>query len=370
MRVLFVNENIGGHATVHLHLERALGAHPEIEPEFLHVPPPGLGRRLVGARIPPLDRFDADLKPLRAELALSMHVRRRLAAALARCDVAHVYTHNAALLSARALESVPTVVSLDTTNAQNAFLLPYRRPTGWTRRLLPMTMRLEQRVYDAATLVVANSEWAAGSLRRDYGVPPEKIRIVPFGIAMPEPPAEAPAREGLPRIVFVGRSLERKGGNRLLRLHQEHLRDRCRLVMVTPESVAAGLEVEVIGDVRPGDGRVLQVLHASDVFVFPSEIDMWPNAVLEAMGAGLPVVALNVNAMAEMVPPEAGILVEPGDDDALVAAIRRLIDNPGEAARMGAEARRVALERHDVSGSTSRLVEALHEAVRIHAVEP
>ena len=101
MRVLFVNENIGGHATVHLNLERALSGHPEIEATFLHVPRPPLGRRIVSASVPGLGRLDLDLQPLRAQLAVSAFVRRRLLNIVADFDVIHVYTHNAALLSSK-----------------------------------------------------------------------------------------------------------------------------------------------------------------------------------------------------------------------------------------------------------------------------
>ena len=75
MRVLFVNENIGGHATVHHHLRRALEAHPEVEADFLDVPPPSLLRRLIGMRLPGLAGLDLDLQPLRAQLAASAWVR-------------------------------------------------------------------------------------------------------------------------------------------------------------------------------------------------------------------------------------------------------------------------------------------------------
>ena len=61
-----------------------------------------------------------------------------------------------------------------------------------------------------------------------------------------------------------------------------------------------------------------------------------PCAIVEAMGVGLPVVATAVNAVPDVVVAgETGLLAPPGAPDLLGRAIRYLIDNPAEAARMG-----------------------------------
>jgi alpha-maltose-1-phosphate synthase len=369
MRTLFVNENIGGHATVHLHLEQIMAARPEIQPQFLHVPAPGLGRRVVGASLPFLGRLDLDLQPLRAQLALSAVVRSALRRRLPDVDAVYLYTHNAGLLSSDLLRSRPTVVALDTTNAANAYRLPYRLPTRWTPRVLPLTQAFERRVYAAATLVVACSEWAAASLRTSYGLADSRLRVIPFGIRVPSfdrPPAFH-GRSDLPKIVFVGRQMLRKGGWRLLDLHQRHLRDRCELVLVTTDPVPATPGVTVIGDLRPGDPRLWDVLRSSTAFVFPSLIDQAPNSVLEAMAAGLPVVAMRVAALPEMVVDgETGRLVDPDDAQGLLDAITALLDDPAAAARMGAAGRARVLRRYDAEATADSLLAVLKEATNLH----
>ena len=90
MRALFVNENIGGHAAMHLYLRRALEQHPEVTASFLAVPRAGLLRRVVGASIPGLGRLDLDLQPLRAQLSQALHVRRRVRPLAEQFDVLHV----------------------------------------------------------------------------------------------------------------------------------------------------------------------------------------------------------------------------------------------------------------------------------------
>ena len=371
MKVLFVNENIGGHSTTHLHLRRSLVGHPQVRARFLDVPPPGLGRKLLGAPVPGLARHDLDLQPLRSQLALSRWTHGRLAALAQQADVVHVFTHNAVLLSSRLLSAVPTVVALDGTNAMNAYSLPYREPTRFTPWTVAATKVFERRVHAAADLVVATSEVARRSLAEDYSVAPDRIRVIPYGIEAPEfPGAAAPGTRpsGLPRLVFVGRGLERKGGNRLVRLHQERLVDRCELVLVTPDEVHPARNVTVVRDVRPGDARLWEVLRRGAVFVFPSRIDQQPNVVMEALAAGLPVVAYAVNATAEMVVDGVtGLVPVDTGDDALVAAIERLLDDGALRVRLGAHARAHFEERFSASVTTGRVLDTLREAVARHS---
>ena len=344
MRVLFVNENIGGHRSVHENLRASLPAHPEVQAEFLDVPRPHALRRLAGTSLPVLGGLDADFQALRAQLALSTWVRRRVRAVMHRFDVLHVYTGNAGLRSADLLASMPSVVSTDATNATNAYRLPNRAPSRFTPRTISVAQRWERPVFDSASIVVANTEWIAGSLRHDYGVDESRLRVFPFGILGPDvddgpaPGAVEPA--GLPQLVFVGHQLERKGALRLHRLHQEHLADECELVIVTTEEVPPGKNVRAVHDVTVGSGRLWEVLREAAVFVFPSPIDQAPNAVIEAMAAGLPVVGLRVAAMPHTIPPTCGILLDKDDDQGLVDALRSA--GPGPAAARRARRRRPA----------------------------
>jgi starch synthase len=365
LRVLLVNENIGGHATVHHHLQQLLADRPDVRASFLHVPPPGLLRRIVGAPVPGLAGLDLDLQPLRAQLALSAWVAMRLRRAVRDVDVVHLYTHNAGLLAAPLLRRVPTVVTTDTTNARNAYRLPYRTPTRWTPWSVRRTMPFERRVHRLAHTVVANSDWAAASLREDYGLPEAKLRVIPFGVEPPDlPSGPAPGTTAArPTLVFVGRQLERKGALRLLRLHQAHLAERADLVLVTPEPVPPGRSLRVVDDLRPGDARLWEILRSASIFVFPSEIDQAPNAVLEAMAAGLPVVAARSGAVPEMVVDgRCGRIVEPGDDATLLAAVTDLLDDPERRRSMGAAAQERQRERYDMRRAVDDLLAVLRVA--------
>lgn len=91
-------------------------------------------------------------------------------------------------------------------------------------------------------------------------------------------------------------------------------------------------------------------LTAFDVFVLPSRFEGFPLAIVEAMLAGLPVVATDVGSVAEAVAGgETGLLVPPEAQSTLARALRRLLDDAELRARMGANGRARALERSPAS---------------------
>lgn len=88
------------------------------------------------------------------------------------------------------------------------------------------------------------------------------------------------------------------------------------------------------------------VLAALDVLVMPSRQEGLPVALLEAMALGRPVVATRVGGIPQVVTDGAdGLLVPAGDEDALVAAVRRVLDDPQLATQLGARARHTVAER-------------------------
>lgn len=100
-------------------------------------------------------------------------------------------------------------------------------------------------------------------------------------------------------------------------------------------------------------------LAAADVVCAPSLVEPFGQAILEAMACGRTVVATRNGGPPEFVPPEAGILVDPTDEDALVQALEEAaaMPSPNEAARAAAEA-------HDVKRQAERVEAILLRAAR------
>ena len=106
-----------------------------------------------------------------------------------------------------------------------------------------------------------------------------------------------------------------------------------------------------------------EILNASDIFVLSSRWEGNPMSVMEAMAAGLPVVATEVGGVPELVLHGAtGLLVPNEDEQALSQALHTLIAEPDLRATMAVQARQVALERFDARQMT-RAYESLYESI-------
>ena len=373
MRALLVNENIGGHATVHHHLRRVAAQRDDLTVRVVDVPPPGFWRKAAGVAVPGLGRLDADLRSARYQLAQSAWVARQLPGWLADgYDVVHFYTHNTALLASRALRGLPYVVTLDSTTAQSNRLHVAREATRFTDWSTAATFALERRVYAEAVTVVANSHWVAGSLEGRYGIDPARIRVLPMGVPVPSQSASGDQSTGaLPRLLFVGRGMDRKGGTQLREVHQRWLADRCELVLVTQSPVAPGRNLAVVSDARPGDGRVDELLAGSAMMVLPSRIDQWPNAVMEAMALGVPPVVSRVGGLPEMVADGAGVVLPDDTDETLRDTLAALLDDPARLAAVGARARQRVVDELDVQRTATVLLDVVRDAAsRIPSPSP
>jgi glycosyltransferase involved in cell wall biosynthesis len=76
-----------------------------------------------------------------------------------------------------------------------------------------------------------------------------------------------------------------------------------------------------------------------DVFVLPSFAEGTSKSIIEAMAHGLPIITTNVGGSPDLLTPDAGILIPPGDSAALAGAMHRLASDPALRQKMGAAAR-------------------------------
>ena len=119
----------------------------------------------------------------------------------------------------------------------------------------------------------------------------------------------------------------------------------------------------VLGGEADPDG-VLQHMAASDMFLFPTRTEGFPNAVLEAMASGLPVVATRVGAIPEMIEEgKGGLLVGGGDLQELVCALGFLLVRPEVRQRMGWFNHRKCRESYAYSVVAPRLASIYRRAL-------
>ncbi len=256
-----------------------------------------------------------------------------------------------------------------------------RNERGWVRALLTVQARWERRNVNRADLVMVTSRYCADVAQRAYGVPPERIAVVPepidlevwddqFWRAARRPRASPPAS---PIVLCVARMYPRKRVADLLRA-TAIMRGRVpgiqvRIVGRGPEwpavsrlhtELGLGDSVTLLGDV--GRERLAEEYVNATVFCLPSVQEGFGIVFLEAMAAELPVVACRVAAIPEVVQDGVtGRLVPPRDPAALAAESARLIADPELARRLGREGRRRVLAftpRH----VAERFVSAVHSS--------
>lgn len=192
------------------------------------------------------------------------------------------------------------------------------------------------------------------------GVAPERVRVIYAGVDpddyAPTPERRARARQLLgaddgERLVgFVGRLTAGKGVDRLIALARRWRQRAVRFVLIGDgplrsqvETIARSEQVPLhcLG-FRPD---VPLLLTGLDVYLHPSDYESFCLAALEAMAAGLPVIAGKVGGLPELVTPETGVLVDTADYlDALDEALRQLQRDPEYAQALGQAARQRVTE--------------------------
>jgi starch synthase len=201
-------------------------------------------------------------------------------------------------------------------------------------------LALERRMYAGAVHLFAMGGPARDSLLADYGVDAERATVVGGGLdfeAMPE--AAGPGEE--PRILFVGRDFERKGGHVLVRAF-ERVHERIPEAELEIVGAARGFDVPGITSYgKISDREQLRELYrGARVFCLPSLYEPYGLVLIEAMAHGVPCVGSAVQAIPEILDDgRAGLLVPPNDAERLAEALLRLLTHDGLARDLGAAGR-------------------------------
>lgn len=222
--------------------------------------------------------------------------------------------------------------------------------------------------------VVVTSPETARTLA-DYHVPPERCAVVLPGT---DPAPLASGSSGAELALLCAASLTPRKGHAVLFRALARLRDypwrlRCAGSAAHDPATAAQLRalldtlgladcIELAGEL---DRAALDAAYQqADVFVLPSFYEGYGMVLAEALARGLPIVSTTAGAIPDTVPATAGLLVPPGDEDALVAALARMLREPTLREQRAAGARAVRQTLPDWPTATARLAKIL-EAVPI-----
>jgi len=177
----------------------------------------------------------------------------------------------------------------------------------------------------------------------------------------------------LPRLLLISNLLPRKGIEEFLsaldRLPEHH-----DFTVDIAGTGPLGDDVEQFADARPhvdyhgyvSDKEKHDLLSRATIYVLPTHSEAGvPIAVVEGMGGGNAVVTCDVSGIAEVLDKENGVLIEPGDVSALVAALEELLSDPEVVAIMGRTNREMVEEIYSVDAMASQVFEVYQNLLRV-----
>jgi glycosyltransferase involved in cell wall biosynthesis len=353
----FVVEQQLGHGTHSRNLERYVQHDQEVMPVWMPIDFEATG--WLG--VLPLIRSNWSARA-------SLLARRAIARARrqTRLDALFIHTQVASLFAGPVMRAVPTIISLDATPMNYDTVGEYYgHKSGGP--LEGLKFRANAHAFRLATGLVTWCQWAKDSLVNDYGVPPEKITVIPPGVDLslwPKRTAPAAHDDARPlKLLFVGGDFKRKGGEVLLTCFQRYFQERCELHLVTQEPVLPGPNLFVYNGVKPKSAALTRLFAEADIFVFPTLADCAPVAVTEALAASLPIISTRVGAIPESVQDgKTGLLVDAGNVEQLRQAIERLLAHSMLRVEMGQLGRRLIEANYDAEKNCRRLLKVLKAA--------
>ena len=262
-------------------------------------------------------------------------------------DAVHAHwpmPHALAAFAARAASGTPVVSSY------------YGAELNWTKKQLRPLLPLARAMVRNADIVSAISTDTANSVRQLYDRP---IDIIPYGITIePAPKPWSVPLAGAPpyTILFAGRLVERKGVHHLIEAvrrmrHREQIilrivGDGSERAALQALAVERGVQDRVRFDGFVSSEELTRAFADCDIFVLPAARDAKGDVeglgvvLLEALTYGKPVVGSNTGGITDIVlHGRTGLLVPPGDPQALADALDRLIDDPDHARELGEQGR-------------------------------
>jgi len=233
---------------------------------------------------------------------------------------------------------------------------------------------LDQRVAAAARVVTVCEYNAAQLTQRCPSLSRDRIELVYCGVDPDTFTPRAHTRHDPPRLLSVGRLVEKKGFDDVVRavgeLRRRGLPVRCDLIGSGPlasslqELIAVeGLvdSVQLLGSRTPA--QLAETMPTYDAFVLACRIDAegdrdsMPVVLKEAMSCGLPVVATAVAGIPELVTDDVGVLVAPQNPRALADALEGVLRDAVAAEEMGRRGRERVEEHFNLHVESARLAE-------------
>jgi len=335
--IAYVMEQTLGSITHYLNLKREEAVSPEPRPRWIPI-------EYQESRLP-------------WTITGSWLARRALGHVLNDVDGVFMHTTTLAPLCTDYFRKKPTIISSDGTPLNKRHMRAAYGLNDEGRAAERAKRALYRGVFSTAAGLVAWSNWTKQSFVEDYGCREEDVAVIPPGIDLNEFSIGERNNE-LPRILFVGGDFERKGGDLLLEVFRRRLRGRSELILVTRGNVQDEPGVVVHKNVNANSAKLQELYRTSDLFVLPTRADCYSLVCMEALAAGLPIVATRVGGIPDMIREgETGHVLDVGDAGQLGDALESLVVDREKRLKMGELSRAEAVRRFDARENARLLFE-------------
>ena len=249
---------------------------------------------------------------------------------------------------------------------------PLALETGLSPARVEALRRGESTALAAARMVVATSGATADRLVGEYGVSRARIRVVEPGTDAA--PLAVGSGASVPNLLCVAAVTPRKGHDILLhalaaltdrawRLDCVGSLSRCPATSAAVQRLSEHLGlsgcVRFTGEVD--ESRLAAFYHRADLFVLPTRFEGYGMVLTEALARGLPIVSTRVGPIPNLIPRDAGLLVEPDNPAALCAALAQVLDDPSRRAGFASGARSARAELRSWAAASADFMDVLDE---------
>lgn len=318
----------------------------------------------IGKSEDAIDGILCVILPGRTPLAYFRHIPKVIKALREfRPDIVHAHYVTGYGLWGVAQKSAPLVASVWGTDIYDA-----KRGHRLIRPIVRQTLR-------RAAHITATSRFLLDETVRFEPAAQGKITQIPFGIEIRPDEAVCRQKSGPIQMIFTKHFLPTYAPGLVLSAFAVAIRKvpEMKLLMIgggpltaSLISQAAALGISARVSVRPwaDSDEVLRLIGESDIMVMPSHRESFGVAAVEAAAAGLPVIATRVGGIPEIIADgENGILVEPGNEQALANAMVTLATDKSMRERMGRIGKKISAERFDIEKCLDQMEAVYHRVL-------
>jgi len=228
----------------------------------------------------------------------------------------------------------PAFLSFGSWKPTNAAIL-----LDWTRSLYPSILgksveknwlfRLHRHVLKKCPKILCMTDAVMNNLVTFYEVPSGQLFKVPAPFDVENIDIFPRPTPAIPRVLFVGGDLKRKGGDILLANWTKLLKGKCELSMLTNDQAANIPGVNFLPGIKYGTEEHRKVFYENDILILPTRIDSYPQAIGEAAAAGLAVITTKfaLGASEVVIDGVSGFVDD--DQESCLNSLVKLIGDPG-----------------------------------------